>query len=164
MMAARDSCWPAPAETVAWRSLNPDQKGSPVRPLSAAFIALAALTLVQPAAASEGRNLLVIGAESVRDMVREYSDGRKKRFCRVIFTLKNNTGKPLYRARFWVKAANGQRESFGISDKRPKNGESFDNTPCSDVVGKLELVRAICQWAKTEKPKDCAKVTLIYVE
>lgn len=131
-----------------------------IQRIAAAILVIAAGT----ATATAGDGKLVIGAEVVRDMVREYSDGRKKTFCRVVFTLNNNTGKPLYRARFWVTAANGQRESFGLRDKRPKNGESFDNTPCSDVRGKLKLIRALCQWDEKDKPVDCAAETVIDVK
>ena len=115
-----------------------------------------------PAAASDGK--LVIGAEQVRDITREYSDGRKEVFCRVIFTLSNKTGKALTRARFWVKAANGKSESFGLRDKKPKNGESFDKTPCSDVRGKLTLTRALCMFGDAKKAVDCAGVTVIDVK
>lgn len=133
-----------------------------MRLLTTAALALAAVSPALPAGAADGK--LVIGAETVRDVTREHSDGRKTTFCRVIFTLTNKTGKSLYRARFWVTAANGQRESFGLRDARPKNGESFDNTPCSDVRGKLKLIRALCQWSEEEKPVDCAGVTAIDVK
>lgn len=118
--------------------------------------------LASPAAAGDGK--LVIGAEEIRDITREYSDGRKEVFCRVIFTLANKTGKPLTRARFWVKAANGKAESFGLRDARPKNRESFDKTPCSEVRGKLTLTRALCIWGDAKKPVDCAGDTVIDVK
>ena len=60
---------------------------------SVALAALLAGASLTPATASDGK--LVIGAESVRDTTREYSDGRKEVFCRVVFKLTNNTGKPL---------------------------------------------------------------------
>lgn len=130
--------------------------------LAAALFLVGFIFAGAPAEAGDGK--LVIGAEMVRDVTREDSDGRKTTFCRVIFVLRNNTGKPLTRARFWVTAANGQRESFGLRDARPKNRESFDKTPCSDVRGKLKLVRAICMWGEKTKPVDCAGVTVIDVK
>jgi hypothetical protein len=129
---------------------------------SVAIATLLAGASLTPATASDGK--LVIGAESVRDITREYTDGRKEIFCRVVFKLANKTGKPLYRARFWVKAANGKIESFGLRDSKPKNRENFDKTPCSDVHGKLTLHRARCIWTKGEKHVDCAPQTVIDVK
>ncbi len=129
----------------------------------AAMAALITPLLVGPAAAA-GDGKLVIGAEEIRDITREYSDGRKEVFCRVIFTLTNKTSKPLARARFWVRAANGQAESFGLRDARPKNRESFDKTPCSEVRDKLKLTRALCMWGDAKEPVDCAGDTVIDVK
>ncbi len=131
---------------------------------AAGYVPLALLLTVLPGAATAADGKLVISAEKVRDITREYSDGRKEVFCRVIFMLNNKTGKSLTRARFWVTAANGQRESFGLRDTRPKNGESFDKTPCSDVRGKLKLTRALCMWGDAKKAVDCADDTVVDVK
>jgi len=112
--------------------------------------------------AQEGK--LVIGASEVKRLNIEYSDGRKEFGCRVVFTLTNKSGRKLHRGRFWVEAANGKRESFGLSDRKTKNRERFENTKCDAVRGKLKLRRAACQWAGEAKPVDCTVRTVIDVK
>lgn len=138
-------------------------RATPAALIAAVFI-MAGLASI-PAFAEDGK--LVIGAASVRNVMREYSDGRKETRCVVVFTLQNKTGKQLHRARFWVVAANGQREGFGLWDGKEKNTERFNKTDCKEVRGKLKLLRAVCSWRVGNvagKREDCAGLVVLDVK
>ena len=93
---------------------------------------------------------LVIGASEVRERIREYSNGRKLRYCYVVFTLTNKTGKALRRARFWGEAANCKRASFGLRAGKTRTRARVEKlvSGLSAELDEQAVARELCMLAE----------------
>lgn len=75
--------------------------------------------------------------------------------CRVTFILRNRSGMRIQGARFWLRAADGNLETFWISDHRPATQETFEYSHCRALLANLYLVRARCNFRGVLFRRNC---------
>ena len=75
--------------------------------------------------------------------------------CRVTFLLRNRSTMRIQGARFWLRAADGNLETFWISDHRPATQETFEYSHCRALLANLYLVRARCNFRGILGRRNC---------
>ncbi len=75
--------------------------------------------------------------------------------CRVTFVLRNRSTMRIQGARFWMRAADGNLETFWISDHRPATQETFEYSHCRAILANLHLVRARCNFRGILFRRNC---------
>ncbi len=75
--------------------------------------------------------------------------------CRVTFVLRNRSTMRIQGARFWLRAADGNLETFWISDHRPATQETFEWSHCNAIRANLYLVRARCNFRGIFLRRNC---------
>ena len=113
--------------------------------LLAALSATATLGLSQAAAQRHGAPITLVA----RDMSMTSSG------CRVTFVLRNRSTMRIQGARFWLRAADGNLETFWISDHRPATQETFEWSHCRALLANLYLVRARCNFRGILFRRNC---------